>query len=203
MRVKICGITNLKDALSAIENGASAIGFIFYPKSKRYIDPQKAKEIIKKTPPFVTSVGVFVNEDIENVKDIKREINLDLIQLHGDEDINYIRELEKNSKVMKAFRVKNKDVLDKIKKMNLDYFLLDAFDKSEYGGTGKRFNWEIAKKAKKLGQVILAGGININNVDEIIQRIKPYAIDISSGVEDMPGKKNEEKIDKFMGKIFS
>ncbi len=201
MRVKICGITRIEDAMEVINNGANAIGFIFYKKSKRYIEPQKVKEIIEKIPPFITTVGVFVNEEIEEIKKIVKIAKLDLVQLHGEEDKEYIDEIKKDVKVLKAFRVKNKNILEDIKKMELDSFLLDAFTKEEYGGSGKTFDWEIAKESKKLGNVILAGGINENNIQEIIEKIQPYAVDISSGVEIEPGIKDPKKINNIFNKI--
>jgi len=201
MRVKICGITRIEDAMEAIKNGVNALGFIFYKKSKRYVEPQKVKEIIEKIPPFVTTVGVFVNEEIEEIKRIVKITKLDLVQLHGEEDEEYIDKIKKEVKVLKAFRVKNKNVLEEIKAMNLDSFLLDAFTKEEYGGTGKTFDWEIARESKKLGNVILAGGINENNIEEIIKKIQPYAVDISSGVEVEPGIKDVKKIKNILKKI--
>ena len=198
MKIKICGITNIEDANKVVDSGADAIGFIFYKKSKRYVDVEIAERISYKVPPFVSKVGVFVNEDRDLVLDIARKVKLDVVQLHGEEDREYIDYIEKEFKVLKAFRVKSEDELEKIKELKLDWFLLDAYSEKEYGGTGDTFNWEIAKKAKEFGKVILAGGVTKDNIKEIVENIKPYAVDLSSGVEDSPGRKNRGKIMEFM-----
>lgn len=198
VKVKICGITRLKDANIAIENGVDALGFIFYNKSKRYIEPQKAKEIIKNIPPFVSKVGVFVNENINDIKRVARELKLDILQLHGEESVEYLKELEKEFTVIKAFRIKDKSELEKIKKYNIKWFLLDAYSAKEYGGTGEEFNWEIAKKAKSYGRVILAGGLKKDNIKLAIDEVNPYGVDISSGVELDKGIKDKDKIVEIM-----
>ncbi|BDU50880.1 phosphoribosylanthranilate isomerase [Haliovirga abyssi] len=198
VKVKICGITRLEDAQVAIENGVDALGFIFYKKSKRYIEPNKVKEIIKNIPPFISKVGVFVNEDINDIKRIGKELKLDILQLHGEESVEYLKELEKGFTVVKAFRIKDIRELEKIKDYKIKWFLLDTYSSKEYGGTGEKFNWEIVKEAKKYGKVILAGGLNSENIKLAIDELKPYGVDISSGVEIDKGIKDRKKIIDIM-----
>ncbi len=191
IKVKICGITRLQDALMAIKFGAHAVGFIFFKDSKRYIEPDKAKEIILKLPPFVVKVGVFVDEDEERIAEIFSYCNLDRIQLHGDIDM----ELKKipSPKIIRAFRIKDSSDIERVAKSK--YFpLLDTYSDKLYGGTGERFDWSLLKHLKR--DYILAGGINLSNLKEIFN-IRPYAIDISSGVEKEPGVKDEKKMFEF------
>lgn len=198
MKAKICGITNIEDAKICAELGADAIGFIFYKKSKRYVEPNIVKEIITQLPPFLIKVGVFVNEDINVVNSIAQEVGVNIIQLHGDESPEYLKDV--NLPVIKAFRVNDEFDFSKLDNYENCSFLFDSFHKDEYGGTGLKFNWnEIPNKIRK--KIILAGGISEENVEEIYRDIKPYAIDISSSVEVSPGKKDHKELQKLFEKL--
>jgi len=195
VRVKICGITNLEDALIAVEAGADALGFVFVNESPRCIFPDQAASIIRKLPPFVQTVGLFVNEDLTVVNATANICGLDLVQLHGEETQDFCMNV--NRRVIKAFRVKNMTSLNEIKDYRVAACLLDAWSDSAYGGTGKTFNWEIATAATSQ-RIILAGGLTPDNVAEAIRQVKPYAVDVSSGVESSPGKKDISLIYAFV-----
>jgi phosphoribosylanthranilate isomerase len=197
VRVKICGVRTLEEAQAAITAGADALGFNFWSKSARYISPEEAREIIHHLPPFVSCVGVFVNESAETIKEIISQTGIDTVQLHGDEEPEFCREFER-VKLIKAFRVGEDFEIATIKRYPVSAVLLDAKVKGEYGGTGQRFDWRLAIEAKKFLPVILAGGITIDNVKEAIQVVCPYAIDVCSGVEAEPGRKDLVKIREFM-----
>ena len=195
--VKICGITNLEDALTAVEAGADALGFVFYKESPRHIFPEEATRIIRLLPPFVQTVGLFVNEPPEQVNEIADLCQLDLIQLHGDETASYCELIKR--RVLKAFRVRSLTCLDPIADYRVAGLLLDTYSPSSYGGTGTTFNWEIAAEAVKRHQrIILAGGLHPGNVADAIRQVKPYAVDVSSGVELSPGKKDAAKLQEFI-----
>lgn len=197
VRVKICGITSLEDALSAVEAGADALGFVFSEESQRAISVEKVSGIIRGLPPFVTTVGVFVNEGADVINAIVREAGLDAVQLHGNEPPELCREI--NSRVIKAFRVKNKKLLGKgIDRYRLSAYLLDTYADDAAGGTGKTFDWAVAKSAKKYGRIILSGGLNPDNVRDAIKAAEPYAVDVSSGVEKSPGIKDMKKVSSFI-----
>jgi phosphoribosylanthranilate isomerase len=202
VKVKVCGITNLKDALTCAEYGADALGFILYRKSKRFVEPKEVRKITSSLPPFVFKVGVFVNEDPHNVLEILSYCHLDFAQLHGDEspeECDYIG----RERVIKVFRLKSTDEVEKIEPYvgKIRALLLDTYSESSYGGTGKTFNWEIARAVKeRFPQIplILSGGLNPENVRDAIKEVNPYAVDVSSGVERAPGIKDREKVELFI-----
>ena len=192
-KVKICGITNLKDAKKAVGLGADYLGFIFYKKSSRYLKPAVAKKIISKIEnKNVKFVGVFVNEKLSSVKKLSK--NLDFIQLHGGESNEYIKRLGGN--VIKAFRVKDNKDIKRINSSAAEYVLLDSYDKTLYGGTGKTFDWRMIDKIKNK-RVFLSGGLNPGNVKKAL-KLNTYAIDTASGVEKCYGKKDHKKLKKFI-----
>ena len=196
-KVKICGITSFDDAISAAKFGADALGFVFYPKSPRYINIKDASLIMRKLPPFISRVGLFVNPDRELIFKILDSCELDIIQLHGDESPEFCNELPK--RVIKAIRVKDSSFLDLISKYkNCSGILLDAFSPDSYGGTGKTFSWDILKEVKKNIPIILAGGLNEKNIKIAIKKVQPYGVDVSSGVESSPGKKDHQKMKNFI-----
>ena len=196
-RVKICGITSLDDALAAVEAGADALGFVFYKESPRHIFPEQAATIIAQLPPFVQVVGLFVNEEVGVVNEVADLCRLDLIQLHGDEPADYCRQIRR--RVLKAFRVRSLTCLDPIRDYPVAGYLLDTFSPSFYGGTGLSFNWEIAAEAVKRHQrIVLAGGLTPDNVAEAVRQVRPWAVDVSSGVESAPGKKDHQKVREFI-----
>jgi len=200
-KIKICGITNISDVLAASELGADAIGFIF-AKSPRKVTATKVKKIVKRLPPFIFKVGVFVDEKASTVNRIIKECNLDFVQLHGSESPSYCKRI--TAPVIKAFRMKDRASLKQISKYNVLAFLLDTYEKEMSGGTGKVFNWNLAKAAKRFGRpIILSGGLNPNNVARAIKKVRPYAVDVGSGVEAYPGKKSIRKLKSFIYKVKS
>lgn len=198
-RVKICGITSLDDALTAVECGADALGFIFWEKSPRFITPEEAQRIIKALPPFISIVGVFVNETLDRINAVSSLAGLSCLQLHGDESPEFASSL--GIKVIKAFRVRDKKDIDKAAAYRVGAYLLDTYREGVPGGTGETFNWEIAVSAKKFGPVILSGGLNPDNVGDAIAKVAPYAVDVSSGVESKPGRKDPDKVSRFIEKV--
>ncbi len=196
VRVKICGITNREDALMAVEAGADALGFVFYQGSSRHVTPEQAAAIIGHLPPFVQTVGLFVNEELATVNATANRCGLDLVQLHGDEAPDFSAAVTR--RVIKAFRVKDATVLDRLAEFPSAACLLDAWSAEEYGGTGKTFNWDIAARAARQHPIILAGGLTPDNVAQAISAVAPYAVDVSSGVERSPGKKDPELVRRFI-----
>jgi phosphoribosylanthranilate isomerase len=200
MKVKICGITNLDDALICEKEGADAIGFIFYRQSKRYILPKDAAEITVKLSPFTAKVGVFVNEKVSVITEIVEKTNINIVQLHGNENEDYCLQIK--LPVIKSFRIREGFDFDKITKYNNVNYLLDSFVENNYGGTGSSFNWELIPMNLK-NKIILSGGISEKNIEYIFKNISPSAIDLSSSLESKPGKKDERKIKSFFSKINS
>lgn len=198
MKVKICGITNIDDALYCANLGADALGFIFYKKSPRFIKPKTVSEIINELPPFISTVGVFVNENISVVNEISNKLQLSYVQIHGDESPVYLNQI--NVPSIKAFRISKDFDFDSIYNYNSKYYLLDAFKPTEYGGTGTTFNWRNIPSGI-LAKTILAGGISSDNLEIIMSEIKPAAIDVSSNLEKSPGIKDHKKISEFFKTI--
>jgi len=201
VKVKICGITNSEDALAACEYGADALGFIFYKKSPRFIEPERVKKIIRELPPFVTTVGVFVDEDADRISEIADAAKLDIIQLHGSEPPEFCNVFKR--KIIKAFKIQGQGARGKgqeneIRRYTVSAYLLDTYKEGVEGGTGETFNWEIAKEAKGFGRIILAGGLTPQNVAEAVETVMPYGVDVSSGVEQKPGKKDLQKVKNFI-----
>ena len=201
VEVKICGITDYEDASIAVELGTGALGFIF-ADSPRQITPQKARDIISAMPPFVKTVGVFVNEGPAAIKEIIHYCGLDLVQLHGDESPGLCCELMPYT--IKALRIKDEASLrtSRIYHGKVRALLLDTYSKDKAGGTGKTFDWQLAIKIKKLGiPIILAGGLGPSNIDDAISTVRPYAVDVNSGVEERPGKKSHTLMKDLMEKM--
>lgn len=200
VRVKICGVRTLEEAEAATSAGADALGFNFWPKSPRYIPPDEAARIVAGLPALINSIGVFVNEELGRVREIVSQVGLDSIQLHGEETPRYCLEFN-NTKVIKAFRIGEGFDFDTIRDYPVSAILLDAKIEGQYGGTGRRFSWYLAIEAKRHAPIILAGGITIDNVAEAITFVRPFAIDVCSGVESEPGRKDLNKIREFMKEV--
>lgn len=196
VRVKICGITTFEDAMMAVEAGADALGFVFFQGSPRYIAPDRAADVIRRLPPFVQTVGLFVNEDVAVVNGIADRCGLDLVQLHGEETPGYCAAVTR--RIIKAFRVKDRAVLDDLPNYRVAACLLDAWSPAAHGGTGTTFNWAIADEAAASRHIILAGGLTPDNVAGAVAAVHPYAVDVSSGVESAPGKKDGQKVTAFI-----
>ena len=197
VKVKICGITNLADALVAAEAGADALGFVFWEQSPRCVSVETAADIIRGLPPFLVKVGVFVNAPTDFVYRGIGQCGLNLLQFHGDETPEYCVQFGLMS--MKAFRIRDQNSLLDLPGYQTDAWLLDAFAPDKAGGTGQRFNWELAVQARDLGRpIFLAGGLTAENVGEAVRLVRPYAVDVSSGVEATPGKKDHEKVKAFI-----
>ncbi|MBS0182503.1 MAG: phosphoribosylanthranilate isomerase [Nitrospira sp.] len=200
MKIKICGITNVVDADVAVKAGADALGFVMYHKSPRWVEPTVARSIIAGLPPFVLPVGVFVNEEVERVRALMDECGFVLAQLHGDEPALYCQNLGRPA--LKALRLKDRGTFLALAEFqgraNVRGVLIDAFSDQAYGGTGRTVDWTLAQEAARSAPVILAGGLNPANVAEAIQMVRPYGVDVSSGVEQSPGKKDPDKVKAFI-----
>jgi len=197
VKVKICGITNLADGMAAAEEGADALGFVFYEPSPRYIPVEAAARLIGQLPPFVLKVGVFVNAPEDLVVQASRECGLNLLQFHGDEPPEYCLQFGLMS--MKAFRIRDTASLQALQNYRTDAWLLDAYAPGKPGGTGATFNWELAREAAAWGRpIFLGGGLNPDNVAEAVRCARPYAVDVSSGVETAPGRKDHAKVRAFL-----
>jgi phosphoribosylanthranilate isomerase len=196
-KVKICGITNPEDAQAAAQAGADAIGFNFFPASPRHVTPSQAAPLAHGLPPWVVRTGVFVNALAEEVQEAITQCGLSMLQFHGEETPEYCRQFGIMS--MKAFRVREKTTLEELQLFPTDAWLLDAWSDAGRGGTGKSFDWDFAARAVVLGRpVFLAGGLTAENVARAIRQVRPYAVDVSSGVESSPGKKDHDRIRRFI-----
>jgi phosphoribosylanthranilate isomerase len=197
--VKICGITNWIDARRACDAGANFLGFNFYRESPRYISPARAGRIVSRLPEGVSAVGVFVNESEAAVIEIAGSVGLDYVQLHGDESPQMVASVARRIRVIKALRVRNPFRTAQLARFKgASAFLLDGFDKRARGGTGKTFDWAVARRAKRGRKIFLAGGLTPENAAEASRSVKPYALDVCSGVEAAPGKKDAARIAAFM-----
>ena len=197
IQVKICGITSVADAQAAVGAGADLIGLMFYDKSPRHVTLETAAEIARSISPFVVKVGVFVNPTEELVTRAIAECNLSLLQFHGEETPEFCTKFGVMS--MKAFRVRDAESLRALADYNTDAWLLDAYSPGALGGTGEKFNWELAIEARKLGRpIFLAGGLTPDNVGDAVSLVQPFGVDVSSGVEISPGKKDPAKVKLFI-----
>ena len=193
MLVKICGITRLEDAEAAIELGAGAIGFVFWPKSPRYLDPERARTIVAALPPFIATVGVFVDQTVRLVNGVAARVGLSTVQLHGDEPIEMLGEIERP--VVKAMALRAATTAEEADAWpSRVRLLIDAYDPDQRGGTGRAVDWKRAAAVAARRPVLLAGGLNAANVADAIRTVKPFGIDVSSGVESSPGIKDHSRL---------
>lgn len=200
IRVKVCGVTNLEDALVAVAAGADALGFNFWPGSSRYIEPRRAAAIIAQLPPFVTPVGVFVDEPAARLKRIVARTGVRAVQLHGEENPAMVAALANGSvAVLKALRVGRSFRPEHLRAYRgAAAFLLDAQVKGQRGGTGRSFDWSVARRANRFGRILLAGGLTAENVVEAIRQAQPYGVDVCTGVEKRPGRKDHARLRAFI-----
>ncbi len=207
VRIKICGITGVADALAAVEAGAHALGFMFYPPSPRAITVPQAAAIIRELPAFIARVGVFVDPSADDVRRAVTEAGIDTLQFHGGESPEFCRSFTpapagiSGRRVIKAFRVKDETSMAPLEGYSEETWLLDAYVAGQMGGTGARFNWDLARQAIARGgaqRVILAGGLTPENVAQAVREVRPFGLDVSSGVETSPGCKDAEKVRRFI-----
>jgi phosphoribosylanthranilate isomerase len=195
--IKICGITNIEDACFAAASGADALGFIFHPRSPRYVAPETVKKIIKELPDTIITVGVFVNMDSQEVKRIMTLCSLDMVQLHGAESPAFCSQFPR-AQVIKAIALRGEDDLAQLHEYPVKAMLVDAYDPERPGGTGEKADWALAAKVKAIHPLILAGGLSMANIQEAIEAIAPDAVDINSGVESAPGRKDHTKVKEII-----
>jgi phosphoribosylanthranilate isomerase len=199
VQVKICGITSLEDARAAVDAGADALGFVFYPPSPRYVSPEQAEQIIRLLPPFITTVGLFVDVALDTINDTVARCGLDRVQLHGGEAPEFCRQIARP--VIKAIRIRNAESLAHVPDYQVSAYLLDAYVEGALpGGTGTAFAWELVAHARLDGPVILAGGLTPENIEVAIAQTRPYGVDVSSGVERLPGIKDHQKVRDFIAR---
>jgi len=195
-KIKICGITNFRDAAKSLDCGADSLGFIFYEKSKRYISPSEAEKIIKELPLFVTKVAVFVDCPFRQITKITNKLFINAIQLHGSETPEFCARF--SYPVIKALKIKDSIDILQVNSFTTQTILFDTYSETDYGGTGKSFNWKVLEKLNTDKKIILSGGLNPGNIEKAITTVRPYAVDVSSGVEKSPGIKDHKKIKKFI-----
>jgi phosphoribosylanthranilate isomerase len=201
MKIKICGITNMDDALLAADLGSDALGFIFVKTSPRYIRPTLARKIIQELPPFIVPVGVVADAAREDVLDLIEETRIGCVQFHGNESPKQLAKFP--VPIYKSFRV-NKDFNpETLRWYKVSAYLLDTYVDDAFGGTGKTFDWDVAVKAKAYGRIILAGGLTPENIIEAVKKVQPYAVDVNSGVESASGKKDKNKLEQLFKTIRS
>lgn len=198
-RVKVCGNTSLEDTLAAVEAGADALGFIFVPGTPRHVTAEAARDMIAALPPLVTAVGVFADQPLEEVLWTVAFCGLGVVQLHGAEPPAFCSRIP--AKVIKAVRVRDVESLAGLGEYRVHAFLLDSYVKGAWGGTGQRFPWELGEGAKAHGPVILSGGLTPENVAEAVGRLRPYGVDVCSGVEAAPGRKDLDKVRAFIARV--
>ena len=198
VKVKICGITTVSDAIMAARAGADALGFNFVKGSPRYITPEKARPIVMSLPPFVSAVGVFMDSPVELVQSIAKACELDYVQLHGHETPRKVSRM-KGLRILKAIRVAGEEDVKNLGKYQVDGFVLDTFVEGQPGGTGQTFNWHLARGASGTGNtVFVAGGLTPDNVAAAVETARPYGVDTASGVEDSPGEKSRDLVTEFI-----
>ncbi len=198
-RVKICGITSGQDAAATVAAGADALGFVFVPDSPRYIRAERAERIVAGLPPFVTSVGVFVNQALDEMLEIAARCRLQAVQLHGEESEEIARRIP--LQVIKAIRVRNQESLRPVATYPAHAFLLDAYVEGKAGGPGTAFSWDLVAAVSAKVPIILSGGLRPDSVEAAVRRIRPYAVDVSSGVEFRPGEKDPQKVREFVAAV--
>ena len=202
VRVKICGITNTGDAQAAVEAGANLLGFNFFERSPRHITPQEAAKIRKLVPKSVKAVGIFVNQLPAEVITLRQSLRLDAVQLHGDEPPQAVAEIAPAAPVIKAFRIEPEFPIDTLEQYPEAFaFLFDAAHTGQYGGTGRTTDWDVARRAASNHRIILAGGLKVENVAAAVRIVRPYAVDVASGIESKPGKKDHGRMREFIQEV--
>jgi phosphoribosylanthranilate isomerase len=202
VRIKICGITNSADALAAVEAGANLIGFNFYEKSPRRVSSAEAAKIRAELPKKVEAVGIFVNAARSDVAELSKSMKLDAAQLHGDETPEDVAEIARSVQVIKAFRVEPDFRMETLEEFPEAFaYLFDAANTGQYGGTGRTTDWDVARRAALSSRIILAGGLKVENVAAAIRIVRPYGVDVASGVEWKPGKKDHDRLREFIQEV--
>lgn len=200
-RIKICGITNKIDAVNAANLGVDMIGFVFYKKSKRFVESRTAEDIINELPPRIGKTGVFADESRERVIQIAEDAGLNILQFHGNETPEYCKSFGDGYRIIKAFRLGSRKDLEKISGYDVDFYLFDACRPDSIGGTGEVFDWKLLKDFEILKPFILSGGLKPDNVGKAIKELAPYGVDVSTGVETSPGRKDLKLMKEFVENV--